>query len=141
MKREKGVVLEEIHMDEDSPEDLCLDLLSRAMFGNRGYGRNILGPAKNVEGFTREDLSAYRKERYCPDNIVVAFAGCIDVNEALDLAERYFGGMERTDFCERRKEVVTSAGNLFRKKPIEQAHFAIGFPPSRARTPAVQPCR
>ncbi|HIZ00250.1 MAG TPA: insulinase family protein [Firmicutes bacterium] len=141
MKREKGVVLEEIHMDEDSPEDLCLDLLSRAMFGNRGYGRNILGPAKNVEGFTREDLSAYRKERYCPDNIVVAFAGCIDVNEALDLAERYFGGMERTDFCERRKEVVTSAGNLFRKKPIEQAHFAIGFPTvarEDAGRPAVQ---
>ena len=50
MAREKGVVIEEIGMDEDSPEDLCLDLLSRAAFGNDNYGRNILGPQKNVEG-------------------------------------------------------------------------------------------
>ena len=46
MAREKGVVIEEIGMDEDSPEDLCLDLLSRAAFGNDNYGRNILGPGK-----------------------------------------------------------------------------------------------
>ena len=64
MKREKGVVIEEINMDEDSPEDLCLDLLSRAAFGNCSYGRNILGPAKNVEGFTREDIFRYKAERY-----------------------------------------------------------------------------
>ncbi len=138
MKREKGVVIEEIRMDEDSPEDLCLDLLSRAAFGNGGYGRNILGPAHNVEGFTREDLFAYRRERYCPENIVVSFAGCIGTEEALALAERYFGGMERTQFADRKKEVVRRADALFRKKPIEQAHFALGFP-SVAREDRLRP--
>ncbi len=138
MKREKGVVVEEIHMDEDSPEDLCLDLLARAMFGKSGYGRNILGPASNVEGFTREDLLAYRAERYCPENIVVSFAGCIDVAEALELAERYFGGMAPTHFCERKKQIVQTAGNLFRQKPIEQAHFALAFP-TAAREDAMRP--
>lgn len=138
MKREKGVVLEEIHMDEDSPEDLCLDLLARAAFGNRGYGRNILGPASNVEGFTRDDLFAYRRERYCPENIVVSFAGSIGVDEALSLAERYFGGMERTAFCDRKKQAAQQAGCLFRQKPIEQAHFAIGFP-TVAREDAMRP--
>ncbi|HIX09261.1 MAG TPA: insulinase family protein [Firmicutes bacterium] len=138
MKREKGVVLEEIHMDEDSPEDLCLDLLARAAFGNRGYGRNILGPASNVEGFTRDDLFAYRRERYCPENIVVSFAGSIGVDEALSLAERYFGGMEHTAFCDRKKQAAQQAGCLFRQKPIEQAHFAIGFP-TVAREDAMRP--
>ena len=128
MAREKGVVVEEIHMDEDTPEDLCLDLLARTAFGNRNYGRNILGPASNVEGFTREGLFAYRRERYCPENIVISFAGNIATAEALALAEAYFGGMVRTGFTDRKKDVVQSAGSMLRKKPIEQAHFALGFP-------------
>ena len=53
LAREKGVIIEEINMNEDTPDDLCLDMLSRAYYGERGYGRNILGPRKNVEGFTR----------------------------------------------------------------------------------------
>ena len=63
LAREKGVVVEEIHMDEDSPEDLCLDLLARASFGSENYGRNILGPEENVKGFRREDLFRYKQER------------------------------------------------------------------------------
>ena len=138
MAREKGVVVEEIHMDEDTPEDLCLDLLARTAFGNRNYGRNILGPASNVEGFTREDLFAYRRERYCPENIVISFAGNIATAEALALAETYFGGMERTRFTDRKKEIVQSAGSMLRKKPIEQAHFALGFP-TVAREDSLRP--
>ena len=128
MKREKGVVLEEINMDEDSPEDLCLDMLSRAAFGNEAYGRNILGPAENVKRFTRDDLFAYKEERYCPENIVVSFAGNINSEEAIKLAEKYFGGMKKTRFVQREKHVVFGTDNLFKKKPIEQAHFAFGFP-------------
>ena len=138
MEREKGVVLEEINMDEDSPEDLCLDLLSRAAFGNCGYGRNILGPAENVKKFSREDLFAYRRKRYCPENIVVSFAGSIPAEEAMALAERYFGGMAPAPSDGRKKEVRQGKGNLFRKKPIEQAHFALGFP-TVAREDALRP--
>ena len=128
MKREKGVVIEEINMDEDSPEDLCLDLLSRAAFGNCSYGRNILGPAKNVEGFTREDIFRYKAERYCPENIVVSFAGNIETARAMDLAEAWFADMVPTKFVNRRKNIQEKWDNLFREKPIEQAHFAFGFP-------------
>lgn len=141
MAREKGVVVEEINMDEDSPEDLCLDLLARAAFGQKNYGRNILGSAENVNGFTREDLRAYRRERYCPENVVVSFAGCIDPDAAIALAEAQFGGMERTGFQERQKTVAWESGTLFRKKPIEQAHFALAFPSverENSRRPAVQ---
>lgn len=46
IKREKGVVLEEISMNEDTPDDLCLDILGKAFFGETNYGRNILGPKR-----------------------------------------------------------------------------------------------
>lgn len=127
MTREKGVVIEEINMDEDSPEDLCLDLLARASFGNENYGRNILGPVSNVEGFTREQLFAYREERYRPQNIVVSFAGNIDLSLAEELCEREFGSMPQGNFRERVKKIVWRGERLFRNKSIEQAHFALGF--------------
>ena len=127
MAREKGVVLEEINMCEDTPEDLCLDLLSLASYGKTGYGRNILGPASNVNGFTREDIFAYKKARYTPDNIVVSFAGNLPSEEAVALVERYFGDMNAVP-CEKRKIVTKrQSANLFKQKPIEQAHFAFGF--------------
>lgn len=128
LAREKGVVVEEIHMDEDSPEDLCLDLLARASFGSENYGRNILGPEENVKGFTREDLFRYKKERYCPANIVVSFAGNLSLAEAAELAEAHFGSMPASDFVQRKKQITLRGGNLFKQKPIEQAHFALSFP-------------
>ena len=105
LERERGVVLEEINMDEDSPEDLCLDLLSRAAFGGDNYGRNILGPAENVKRFAREDLFRYRDELYAPENVVVSFAGNISVETALKLTEEYFGKMKPTGFRKREKRV------------------------------------
>lgn len=128
LAREKGVVVEEIHMDEDSPEDLCLDLLARASFGSENYGRNILGPEENVKGFVRENLFRYKKERYCPANIVVSFAGNLSLAEAAELAEAHFGSMPASDFVQRKKQITLRGGNLFKQKPIEQAHFALSFP-------------
>lgn len=115
-------------MDEDSPEDLCLDLLARASFGRENYGRNILGPAENVERFTREDLVGYKQKRYRPSNMVVSFAGCIGIQEAMELADRYFGDLEDVPPDKREKHVLQRRDNLFKFKPIEQAHFAFGFP-------------
>ena len=89
MEREKGVVLEEIAMTEDTPDDLCLDVLAEAYFGEEGYGRPILGPAENVKNFTRQNLFDYIAERYNPENLVISFAGNIDVNYAAELVEKY----------------------------------------------------
>lgn len=136
MIREKGVVLEEINMDEDSPEDLCLDLISRAAFGNQGYGRNILGPAENVRKFTREQIFAYKRARYCPGNVVVSFAGNIDPGLAEELTEKFFGTMEGGNFENRKPVIRWNMENLFKKKTIEQAHFSFAFPTVERDNPA-----
>ena len=78
MEREKSVVLEEIAMTEDTPDDLCLDVLAEAYYGKTGYGRSILGPAENVRRFSRKELYQYIDERYNPENIVVSFAGNVE---------------------------------------------------------------
>lgn len=128
MAREKGVVCEEISMNEDTPEDLCLDLLARAFYGKENYGRNILGTAKNVRSFTVGDILAYKKARYCPENIVVSFAGGIDPQTARSLVETYFGALEKGSFESRPIVLGAKKKSLVKTKPIEQAHIAIGYP-------------
>ncbi len=127
MEREKGVILEEIAMNEDTPEDFCLDLLSEAFYGRRNYGRNILGPAENVKKFDKRDIEAYRNALYCPENIVLSFAGNIDMETAERLVERYFvcdaGAYEK-----RVAKVALCADRVCRDKNIEQVHMAFAFP-------------
>ncbi len=137
IEREKGVVLEEINMDEDSPEDLCLDMLSRATFGHEGYGRNILGPASNVRAFTRADIIRYREERYRAENIVVSFAGNVSFELAEELCERFFGTLPG-GFIQREKPVRFRLENEFKQKQIEQAHFAFSFPTIKREHDALQ---
>ena len=128
MEREKGVVCEEISMNEDTPEDLCLDLLSRAFYGKDNYGRNILGTAKNVKGFTVSDIQNYKKARYCPENIVISFAGGVDASTAQTLVETYFGSLEQGAFEKRTPVLGAKKQSLVKTKPIEQMHIAIGYP-------------
>ncbi len=128
MEREKGVVCEEISMNEDTPEDLCLDLLANAYYGKENYGRNILGTAKNVKGFTVADIEKYKKARYCPQNIVVSFAGGVDMATAQALVESYFGDLREGRFEERKPTLIQARETLFKKKAIEQMHVGVAYP-------------
>ena len=128
MEREKGVVCEEISMNEDAPEDLCLDLLAQATYGKKNYGRNILGPASNVKGFTVADIKRYKEARYCPENVVISFAGGIDFDTAIALVEAHFGNLPQGKFEKRVLDVEYLGQSLVKKKPIEQMHFALSYP-------------
>lgn len=128
MVREKGVIIEEISMNEDTPDDLCLDMLSEAYYGREGYGRNILGPRANVTRFTKADVDKYMAARYTTDNIVIAMAGNIDIHLAEELAEKYFGELRATKRDERVVPVNLKHCSFIRYKDIEQVHFALAFP-------------
>ncbi len=128
MKREKGVVIEEISMNEDTPDDLCSDLLSEAFFGRCGYGRNVLGTRENVSGFTKRDIKDYMAKRYTTDNIVISMAGNIDLNLAEELAVRYFAHLKPAKMEKRVIPVNLAHNSIVRQKDIEQIHIALGFP-------------
>jgi predicted Zn-dependent peptidase len=126
---EKDVVLEEIAMYEDDPQDRVFDLIGRAVFGTHPLGRPVIGTAASVAAVEREQLAAFHAERYRPGSIVVAAAGSVEHAALVELVERAQGEGEsaaaprpaedKVDF-ERRRE--------FLQKDTEQYHVCVGGP-------------
>src|SRR5436309_5431847 len=86
LENEREVVLEEIAMYEDDPQDKVFDVLGEAVFGGHPLGRAIIGRADVVAGTPRDGLEAFHAARYVPHNIVIAAAGSIDHDEIVGLA-------------------------------------------------------
>lgn len=129
LDKERGVVIEEINMADDTPDDLCLDLLAESYFGKSGYGATILGPRENINNFKRDDILAYKKKYYLPSNTVISFAGKISFEKACEIVERNFnvkGQSESIVFPKYNTQCLCQ--NLSTNKAIEQNHIALGIP-------------
>ncbi len=129
-KREKDVIIEEINMSEDTPEDVCMDLGCTAFFGNDGYGRTILGSQKNVSSFTKEDIKKYLNENYVSENVVIAFAGNVTINECEKLVEKYVMPLIKEGKPKEipKHNIQNKKQFLAKNKDIEQVHFNLKFP-------------
>jgi predicted Zn-dependent peptidase len=86
LQAEREVVLEEIAMYEDDPQDRVFDVLGEAVFGAHPLGRAVIGTAEVVGAVTREQLRAFHDERYEPHNVVIAAAGSVDHDALVELA-------------------------------------------------------
>jgi predicted Zn-dependent peptidase len=86
---EREVVLEEIAMYEDDPQDRVFDVLGKAIFGAHPLGRAVIGTAEVIGSVTREQLAAFHAERYLPASIVIAAAGSVDHDALVRLAEQH----------------------------------------------------
>ena len=129
IEKEKGVIIEEINMSEDSPEDVLSDLHSRAMWGKDSISFPILGSIDTVKSFTQEDLIEYISSYYIPENSVISVAGNVDLNNVEKLIEKYFGTWNTlnekvTDYS--KPEFLNN--HFFKKKNIEQLHLSLGIP-------------
>jgi predicted Zn-dependent peptidase len=91
LEAEREVVLEEIAMYEDDPQDRVFDLLGEAVFGAHPLGRPVIGTAEVIAAATREQLSAFHKERYLPHSIVIAAAGSVDHDALVAMARAASG--------------------------------------------------
>ncbi|MDQ2890874.1 MAG: insulinase family protein, partial [Gemmatimonadota bacterium] len=87
LKLERKVVVEEIAMVDDTPDDLVFEVHNERLFGDNGYGFRILGTRDTVSSFTTDDLRELHAAAYTPDNIVIAAAGSIEHDELLALLE------------------------------------------------------
>ena len=129
LDKERGVIIEEINMTEDTPDDLCLETLSAAYFGERGYGATILGPMENAKRFTKKDILAYKNKHYVPKNTVISFAGKISFEKADELVQKYFSGFSGLDsFIAENINVNCLQLDKTVEKSIEQAHIAMAIP-------------
>ena len=128
-EKERGVILEEIAMCEDTPEDLVYDLLAEAYFGEHPLARPILGTHDQIASVTRDALLAFRKKHYRPDHTVLAIAGQFDTEKFRELAEKLLGGWHAEGETHIPAPVKgTTPRVLTRKKDIEQVHMCLAFP-------------
>ncbi|ORA53836.1 peptidase M16 [Mycolicibacterium chubuense] len=88
---ERDVVLEEIAMRDDDPEDTLGDVFLSAMFGDHPVGRPVIGSVDSISAMTRTQLHSFHLRRYTPDRMVVAVAGNIDHREVVALVREHFG--------------------------------------------------
>ncbi len=126
LEKEKDVVLEEINMSNDTPEEVCLDLLASSYYGDKGLGQTILGSAKNVKSFSRDDIIKYMDKYYTADNVVISVAGNVDIQQVENLVKEYFA--DKFTRLKSGLQVDTTPVtplNLYKSKKIEQTH--IGF--------------
>ncbi len=91
IERERGVILQEIRMIQDTPDEYIHDLFYQDLWGKNPLGSPIPGTIENVERFTREDIVHYFRRHYLGSRVILAVAGKIEPGEIISLGERYFG--------------------------------------------------
>ncbi|MER3422710.1 MAG: peptidase M16 [Nitrospiraceae bacterium] len=128
VEKEKQVVLEEIRMVQDDPEDFVQDVHMKQVFKSHPLGRPILGEATTIQQLRRADLLHYIAAHYHPLETVVAAAGNLDPKEFVSLMHRLFGSFTRPGRpnCNRLPPEV-SGGLLAHQKRLEQAHLCLGL--------------
>jgi predicted Zn-dependent peptidase len=133
---EREVILEELLMNADAPEDVVMTALQEALFPGHPLGREILGSTATVEGLSRADLVAFHAEHFRPANLVVAAAGDL-VHERV--VESLAGYLEGTPVGSRPERVPPASDPVSLsvvRRPTEQAHVAMGWRALRRDDPA-----
>lgn len=133
LERERKVILQEIAMVEEAPEEVAQDLYSELLYGKHGLGRSILGSLNSVRKMKRADVLRYFRKHYRPDNMIVSVAG--DVSPARVM--KSLGQLKKRNWPERPKRVTRAEagfevapkireGLWWIKRPTEQAHIVWG---------------
>jgi predicted Zn-dependent peptidase len=126
---EREVVLEEIAMYEDEPQDKVHDVLDRAVFGGHPLGRRVLGEAEVISSIPIPEIDAYHRARYTGANIVVAAAGNVDHGAIVELTRRHVEppAAARDDAALEAPQ-RDGAQVAFQQKDTEQFHVCFGGP-------------
>lgn len=127
LEKEKNVVLEEIKMVDDTPDDIVHDMLSEASFGTHPLGYSILGTEETLKTFSETALRDYMKRHYTADNVVVSVAGHIS-DELIDLLKSLFVQVPKRSQTPIVRKPTFLNHTLNRQKETEQAHLCLGFP-------------
>lgn len=127
--KERGVIIEEERMYQDTPMYRAGWDFEELLLGNHPLGWDTIGREEVIMRVTQEDFQAHKDALYTPDNCVVVFAGNIDQAKAEALAEKYFGGLQGKKSREFEPFKTFNPTRLFlRSKPTEQAHLVLGVP-------------
>jgi predicted Zn-dependent peptidase len=127
MVKERNVILEEISMYEDTPDDLVHDLASKAAYADHPLAYSILGLEKRLKAMDPESLKKYMARNYMIENTVISLAGNI-TEDVLDLIRKYFDGFNNHGSVQAIAEPTFRDGLIFHKKKSEQNHICLSLP-------------
>jgi predicted Zn-dependent peptidase len=125
--QEREVVLEEIAMVEDNPQDLVHDIVSEAVFGGHPLGRPVIGRAEVIASVSRRSLAGYHRGAYVGSNVVLAAAGNVEHGRLVELlSERRNGPAQPLRLARKPLARMAPPGIRFQAKPTEQYHVCLG---------------
>jgi predicted Zn-dependent peptidase len=127
--RERGVILEEIKMDEDSPDYLVHEIFTQNFWKDHPLGKPILGTKETVRSFEQQLITDYFRRRFSPANMIISAAGHLNHQHFVDLVAHHFGALAPHDSEFKQNTPKTSARIILRnKKSLEQVQLCIGVP-------------
>lgn len=127
LDKEKEVVLEEMKMYEDTPEDYIFDLFEGGVYTGHALGRPVIGVPETVHAFSQQQLFDFIHTHYTPERIVMAVAGNVDHKRVVRFAEKAFTDTRRP--CAERARVPVNGYTpqaIVETRPIQQAHLVLG---------------
>jgi len=126
VERERQVILQEIGMTLDTPDDLVYDLYQETAYPDQSLGAPILGRAAIIRSMERSTLMGYVSRFYTPSRLVIAAAGNVSHDKFVDLVKKYFNALPESTG---NKHIVASytGGSVRHEKELEQSHIILGF--------------
>ena len=127
LDKERSVIIEELKMYEDSPEDLAYDLLTENIYKNDPLGMNIIGTEESLNRLNREKLLDYFNKYYVPNNSVIAISGNFNFDEIINKIEEKFKVWKKKDVNVDIKKAEFKSCFLTKNKDIEQVNLAMSL--------------
>lgn len=126
IERERGVILEEIRMYEDSPDDVIFEEFNKTIWGDHPLSAPTLGRKETVGGFKKEDFKKFQDRYYTPDNVVIAAAGHLKHNEFVDIVKDRLGKMKGSSDHPNSSLPDFDFRKRYRYRDCEQVYLCMG---------------
>ena len=127
IEKEKGVILEEIKMYEDTPEELVFDRFESVVYAGHPLGAPVIGYPETVQSFDRAMLCDYMEKHYAPNRMALVAAGNAKHDDMVRLAEKMLGDIPAaTRPIQRPPANGYAPSNFMEARPVQQAHFVLG---------------
>jgi predicted Zn-dependent peptidase len=127
--REKGVILEEIKMDEDNPDYLIHEIFTQNFWKDHALGKPILGTKETVRSFQQDNVLDFYRQRFSPNNMIISAAGNLNHSKFVDLIKARFAGLASVpNGFHQPAPAITPRVITRNKKSLEQVQLCIGVP-------------
>lgn len=126
LEKERGVILQEIAMTNDTPDDIVFDYFQEVAYAKQPLGRSILGPVKNIKKFQRQDFIDYMSKQYNYSNMAVVAAGNISEEQLVNWTKKYFNKLG-TKKIKPAEKAEYKGGSFKKEKKLEQVNLVLGY--------------